>query len=88
VSPLGLEWTVQDATAGTFMDVLVHSWDLAVATGQSTVLDPDLVDACVAMFLPDMPELGRAGGLVGPAVAVPAGASAQDRLLGAMGRQP
>ena len=54
----------------------------------SYLLDPALVDACVAMFLPDMPERGRAGGLVGPAVPVGPDASAQDRLLGAMGRTP
>jgi hypothetical protein len=40
------------------------------------------------MFLPQMPEIGRQAGIVGPAVPVPATASAQDRLLGAMGRQP
>ena len=77
-----------EATAGTFMDNLVHTWDLATATGQDRHLDDELVEACVAMFLPDMPERGRAGGIVGRAVAVPAGAPAQDRLLGAMGRHP
>jgi uncharacterized protein (TIGR03086 family) len=88
VSPLGFEWTVAEAAAGTFMDTLVHTWDLAVATGQDSTLDPALVEACVAMFLPDMPERGRAAGLVGPAVPVPPDAPAQDRLLGAMGRRP
>ncbi len=87
-SPLGFEWTVQEATAGTFMDVLVHTWDLATATGQSSDLDVELVDACVAMFLPDMPERGRAAGIVGPAVAVGDDATAQARLLAAMGRTP
>lgn len=87
-SPLGFEWTLAQAVAGTFMDTLVHTWDLAVATGQDRTLDPVLVEACVAMFLPDMPERGRAGGLVGPAVPVPPDASDQDRLLAAMGRRP
>ncbi|OLS98690.1 TIGR03086 family protein [Pseudonocardia sp. CNS-004] len=87
-SPLGFEWSVAEATAGTFMDNLVHTWDLAVATGQDPTLDAELVEACAAMFLPDMPERGRAGGIVGPAVAVPVDASPQDRLLGAMGRRP
>lgn len=87
-SPLGFEWSVADATAGTFMDNLVHTWDLATATGQDRGLDDELVGACVAMFLPDMPGRGRAAGIVGPVVAVPRDASAQDRLLGAMGRQP
>lgn len=88
MSPLGFEWSGMEATAGTFMDVLIHTWDLATATGQDPQLDPELVDACVAMFLPDMPERGRAGGIVGPAVEVGPNASAQDRLLGAMGRTP
>src|SRR6266508_3414521 len=30
-SPLGFDWTVLEATAGTFMDTLVHTWDLATA---------------------------------------------------------
>jgi uncharacterized protein (TIGR03086 family) len=77
-----------EATAGTFMDALVHTWDLATATDQDSELDPELVDACIAMFLPDMPERGRAAGLVGPEVAIGADARAQDRLLGAMGRRP
>ncbi|CPR05646.1 hypothetical protein BN971_00618 [Mycobacterium bohemicum DSM 44277] len=88
VSPLGFEWSVAEAVAGTFMDVLIHSWDLARATGQDDRLDPDLVGACAAMFLPDMPERGREAGIVGPEVPVPPGASAQDRLLAAMGRTP
>jgi hypothetical protein len=40
------------------------------------------------MFLPQMPERGRAAGLVGPAVPVPDDASPQERLLAAMGRRP
>jgi uncharacterized protein (TIGR03086 family) len=88
VSPLGFEWPVAQAVAGTFMDVLIHTWDLARATGQNDKLDPDLVDACTAMFLPEMPERGRAAGIVGPAVEVGDDASPQDRLLAATGRQP
>jgi uncharacterized protein (TIGR03086 family) len=87
-SPAGFEWSVAEAAAGTAMDQLVHSWDLAVATGGDKTLDPEVVEAVVAMFLPQMPEVGRAAGLVGPAVPVADDASAQDRLLGAMGRRP
>jgi uncharacterized protein (TIGR03086 family) len=87
-SPLGFQWPVSQAVAGTFMDVLIHTWDLARATGQDEKLDPDLVDACTAMFLPEMPERGRAAGIVGPAVEVGEDATAQDRLLAAMGRHP
>ena len=59
-SPLGFQWPVSQAAAGTFMDVLIHTWDLARAASQDEKLDPDLVDACTAMFLPEMPERGRA----------------------------
>jgi uncharacterized protein (TIGR03086 family) len=87
-SPAGFEWSVGEAAAGTAMDQLVHTWDLAVAIGGDRQLDQEAVEAIVAMFLPQMPEIGRQAGIVGPEVAVPANASPQDRLLGAMGRQP
>ena len=48
---------------------------------------PELVEACVAQFLPEMPERGRAADIVGPAISVPPDATPQDRLLAAMGRQ-
>jgi len=86
-SPLGFEWPIEQAVAGTFMDVLIHTWDLARATGRDEHLDPVLVEACVAMFLPDMPERGREAGIVGPAVEVRPDASPQEALLGAMGRR-
>jgi uncharacterized protein (TIGR03086 family) len=88
MSPAGFEWSAAEATAGTAMDQLVHTWDLAVALGADRALDPELVDTVVAMFLPQMPEIGRKAGIVGPEVAVSADAPAQDRLLGAMGRRP
>jgi uncharacterized protein (TIGR03086 family) len=88
MSPAGFEWSVAEATAGTAMDQLVHTWDLAVAIGGDRKLDPEIVDAIVGMFLPQMPEIGRQAGFVGPEVAVSPDASAQDRLLGAMGRRP
>lgn len=87
-SPAGFEWSLAEATAGTAMDQLIHTWDLAVATGAERTLDAGVVDAVVAKFLPQMPEIGRSAGIVGPAVEVPDDAPAQDRLLGAMGRQP
>lgn len=88
MSPAGFEWSVADAAAGTAMDQLVHTWDLAVAIGGARDLDPELVDAVSAMFLPHMPEAGRAAGFIGPEVRVAADAPAVDRLLGAVGRHP
>lgn len=88
MSPAGFEWSIGEAVAGTAMDQLVHTWDLAVAIGADRKLDPELVESVVAMFLPQMPDIGRGAGLVGPEVVIAPDAPAQDRLLGAMGRQP
>jgi uncharacterized protein (TIGR03086 family) len=88
MSPAGFEWSVAEAAGGTAMDQLIHTWDLAVAIGADRHLDAEVVEGVMDMFLPQMPEIGRQAGLVGPAVPVHASASAQDRLLGAMGRNP
>lgn len=88
MSPAGFEWSIGEAAAGTAMDQLVHTWDLAVAMGVAATLDAGVTDAVVSMFLPQMPEMGRQAGIVGPAVEVADGASSQDVLLGAMGRDP
>jgi uncharacterized protein (TIGR03086 family) len=88
LSPLGFDWSVAEALAGTFMDVLIHTWDLARATHQDERLDANLVRACTEMFVPEMPERGRQAGIIGPEIAVGTDASAQDRLLAVMGRRP
>ena len=88
LSPVGFEWSLAEAAAGTAMDQLIHTWGLAVAINADRDLDAEVVEAAIEMFLPLMPEVGRRAGFVGPEVAVPPGASARDRLLGAMGRNP
>ncbi|MDP2292612.1 MAG: TIGR03086 family metal-binding protein [Actinomycetota bacterium] len=88
MSPAGFEWSVAEAAAGSAMDQLIHTWDLAVALGVDRSLDAEVTDAVVAMFLPEMPEMGRQAGFVGPAVEVAADASPQELLLGGMGRDP
>ena len=77
-----------EATEGTFMDAPMQTWVLATAAVQPADLDPLLVDACTGMFLPEMPERGRAAGIVGPAVTVKDGATPHDRRLSAMGSTP
>jgi uncharacterized protein (TIGR03086 family) len=69
-----------------FVDVLIHGWDLAAATGQTTTLDPELVDACAQVVEPQI-EAFRAAGAVGPAVAAAPDASQQTRLLAMLGRR-
>jgi len=68
-----------------FFDVLIHGWDLAVATGQDTTLDPGLVEACREVLEPQL-DLFRQAGAIGEALPVPPGASAQPRFLAALGR--
>src|SRR5215469_14878166 len=63
-----------------FLDVLVHGWDLASATGQDYALDPELMQACQEIIEPQL-EAFRGAGAFGPEVAVPADASAQTRFL-------
>ena len=69
-----------------FADHLVHTWDLARATGQSERLDPELVRVCATWFV-GREDLYREGGVIGPAVAV-AGGDAQADLLARFGRNP
>ena len=68
-----------------FLDVLVHGWDLAVATGQDYALDPTLMDACRQIIEPQL-EAFRSAGALGPPVAVPASASQQTQFLALLGR--
>ena len=69
------------------LDILVHKWDLAKATGQSTSLDAGLVEVCYGV-MQMAAEPGRAGGAFGAEVTVPMAASMQDKLLALSGRTP
>lgn len=69
-----------------FLDVLIHGWDLAVATGQDRTLDPELVQACCDIVQPQVEQL-QASGAFGTEVPVPPEADLQTRLLGLLGRR-
>lgn len=72
-------------------DVLVHTWDLARATGLDERLDPDEVHRQVVSIdaLPrEVDEAMRSSGHYGPRVELPPGAGEQHRLLAFMGRTP
>lgn len=69
------------------LDLTVHPWDLARATGQPYEPDPAAVEALHALVEQLGPN-GREMKIFGEAVEVPAGASSFDRLLGAIGRDP
>ena len=69
-----------------FLDVLVHGWDLAKATGQDATLDPELVDACFEVIAPQM-DLLKASGMFGTEVEVADDADPQTKLLATLGRR-
>jgi uncharacterized protein (TIGR03086 family) len=71
-------------------EVLVHGWDLAVATGQDYEADPALADTVLHQVTmlnqPGMEEVRN--GQFGPVVPVPDDAPVLDRILGLTGRSP
>jgi uncharacterized protein (TIGR03086 family) len=70
-----------------FVDLIVHAWDLARATGQATDFAPDLCEAALAMSRQRMASMDRANMPFKDEVPVPADAPAADRLAGFLGRQ-
>ncbi|MFC4913563.1 TIGR03086 family metal-binding protein [Actinomadura gamaensis] len=76
-----------DYLAGYILEPLVHTWDLAVATGQPTRLDPDLVHHAFATARVIAAPM-RAAGHLGPPLTAPPGADEQTRLLSFLGRHP
>jgi uncharacterized protein (TIGR03086 family) len=68
-----------------FIDVFVHGWDLAVATGQDADLDPALMQACREVVEPQIAAF-RGAGAFGAEVAAPPGGTAQDQFLALLGR--
>lgn len=67
-------------------DTLVHTWDLARATGQDETLDPAAVKDTLAALLP-MDESLRQHGMFGPKIEPGPDADEQTRLLAFLGRQ-
>src|SRR5579864_247016 len=67
------------------MDVFVHGWDLAQATGQDPRLDPELVEVVYGEWKPREAMLHQSG-MFGPAPDVPTDASTQTRMLALFGR--
>lgn len=97
-TPSGRLTTEQHIDRVPSADMVFHGWDLARATGQDDTMDPDEVqgiwDGLMSMpseFLDQLRTPGAFGPGVEvfrPEVAVPADAPLQDRLLGAIGRDP
>ena len=69
------------------LDIVVHKWDLAKGTNQSSSLDAGLAQVCYNVLQMGV-EQGRKGGVFGPEVQVPISASIQNKLLALSGRKP
>jgi uncharacterized protein (TIGR03086 family) len=102
VRDVGAAWAEPSAWEGTveavqmqatmigemaLVELLVHGWDLASATGQQLVVD-DEVGAAVHRSIAETAELGQQMGAYGPEIEVPSDAPAFDRALGLAGRDP
>jgi uncharacterized protein (TIGR03086 family) len=68
-------------------DQLLHGWDLAQASGQDATMPDGLAQAAYDIIHGRFTDEQRKG-VFGPEIAVPADASAQDRLLAYTGRDP
>ena len=71
------------------LELVVHSWDLAAATGQRSILDDDLADSALPTAGAMLPPAPRGGEMpFGPVIAVADDRPVYDRLAGYLGRQP
>jgi uncharacterized protein (TIGR03086 family) len=87
VTPLG-EMPGPGLAGFTTLDILVHGWDLAMATGQPADLDGRLAAHVLGFAGQALGTPESRGGSIGVALAAPAGASVTDRLVAFLGRQP
>ena len=86
--PMAGEHRLEDAIDMFFLgDVLIHTWDLARATGQDETLDAVEVSAALQGMIPYDAAL-RSSGHYGPRVEVPDDADDQTKLIAFTGRDP
>jgi uncharacterized protein (TIGR03086 family) len=85
----GVEMPGEVAANVAINEVLVHGWDLAVATGHDFAAEPDLVAAAMAFVAPTARQNpDGVPGLFGPPVTIPDDLPALDHLVGMTGRDP
>jgi uncharacterized protein (TIGR03086 family) len=80
----------RDALAFHHADLLLHGWDLCVATGQDATIDPDAAAVALTALTTTTPIPGelRDAGVYGRERDVDARAGVADRLLALSGRSP
>lgn len=70
-------------------EVIVHGWDIAVATGQPYSCDPALIEAALTFVRAEVARNPNgSAGLFGPPVSVADDAPLLERLIGLTGRNP
>jgi uncharacterized protein (TIGR03086 family) len=87
VTPLG-EMPGPGLAGFTTLDILVHGWDLARATGQPADLDGRLAAHVLGFAGQALATPESRAGRIGPAVPVAADAPVTARLVAFLGRQP
>jgi uncharacterized protein (TIGR03086 family) len=87
VTPLG-EMPGPGLAGFTTLDILVHGWDLARATGQPADLDGRLAAHVLGFAEQALATPESRAARIGPAVPVPVAAPVTQRLVAFLGRQP
>ena len=87
VTPLG-EMPGPALAGFTTLDILVHGWDLATATGQPVDLDGRLAAHALGFAEQALATEESRAGRIGPAVSVAADAPVTQRLAAFLGRRP
>lgn len=76
------------ALSGCVMEAVTHSWDLAQALGRAGELDAELAEFALSVARRAAPAERRGGDVpFGPALSVPEGADAYERLAAWLGRR-
>jgi uncharacterized protein (TIGR03086 family) len=81
------EEDIEEYISQLVADHLIHGWDLAAATGQQRVLDPELV-AAVAAWFRNREEIYRSSGAIAARPESTSSGNPQADLLIAFGRNP
>jgi uncharacterized protein (TIGR03086 family) len=85
----GLDLPAEVTGRVTANELVVHGWDIAVATGQDYACEPGVLQAAYEFVQTAVAQSpGGSPGLFGPPVTVPDDAATLDRLLGLTGRDP
>lgn len=80
------DFSGSDYCSQLFMDLLIHGWDIARATGQDARLDTSLVEACLPIAQ-QLTQQWRSAGVFGEELPVASDADSQTRLLALFGRK-